>query len=64
MAMLGSTLLVYELCNLVDRLLLLAELHVGPQVEIARDDVDQGILGLRTPKQGVEVVAAEIVELN
>ena len=56
--MLGSTLLVDELRDLVDGLLLLAELHVRPEVVIPGYDVDECILGILAPEQRVQIVAA------
>ena len=56
--MLRSTLLVDELRDLVDGLLLLAELHIRPEVVISGHDMDERILGILTPEQSVKIVAA------
>ena len=56
--MLAGALLAHQLRALVDGLLLLPELRVGPEIQVAHDDVHECILCLRAPQQLLQVVRA------
>ena len=56
--MLAGALLGHNLGTLVDGLLLLPQLHIRPEVQVAHHDMDEGFLGLGAPHQLLQVVRA------
>ena len=58
MAMLGPALLVEDLGELVEGLLLLAEILAQPQIVVPCDDLDVGVLGVCAPQEVAQEIAA------